>query len=133
MGRVVPSLRGVFCVQRGWLDVCGQKQLLLYVSSSVGEDKMVSPVCVGEEGLRVGVIVVGVVGDLCHGPLLLFTCRGGTLGDKAQKQKNVAVATLHCPKSWIEGLDHGHVSPAPGLTSGRRVAVRLEILNCRVV
>lgn len=97
MGGVVPSLRGVFCVQRGWLDVCGQKQLLPYVSSSVGEDKMVSPVCVGQEGLRVGVVFVGVVGDLCHGSLLLFTCRGGTLGDKMHRKGchgNIALSKI---------------------------------------
>lgn len=85
MRGVIPSLRGVLCVQSGELDVC------CYVSSSVGEVKTVPSVCVGDERLRVWVILVGVVGDLCHRSLLLFTWRGGTLSDKVQTR--VATAT----------------------------------------
>lgn len=133
MGRVIPSLRGVFCVQSGWLDVCRWKQLLRDVSSSVREVKVVPSICVGQERLRIWAIVVRVVGDLCHGSLLLFTWRGGTLADKVHKKKpskschgNIRFE-LHCPKSWIEGLDHGHGSPAPAPTVGLKVAVWLEI------
>lgn len=96
MGRVIPSLRGVFCVQSGWLDVCRWKQLLRDVSSSVREVKVVPSICVGQERLRIWAIVVRVVGDLCHGSLLLFTWRGGTLADKVHKKNppRVAMATL---------------------------------------
>lgn len=96
MERVIPSLRGVFCVQSGELDVCR------YVSSSIGEVKMVPSVCISEERLCIWVILVRIVGDLCHGSLLLFTWRGGTLSDGVQQTESPNDIVLNPGfKYWI--------------------------------
>lgn len=123
MERVIPSLRGVFCVQSGELDVC------FYVSSSVREVKMVPSVCVSEERLRIWVILVGVVGDLCHGSLLLFTWRGGTLSDGVQQTESSDDIVLNPGlKDWIMDMALLLLIHCCFSSPGLQVAVWWEIL-----
>ncbi|KAA8589967.1 hypothetical protein FQN60_013332 [Etheostoma spectabile] len=52
----------------GW-----QEHLLLYILPTFRKVKMVPSLGIGKERLSILVVFIGVVGHLCHGPLLLFT------------------------------------------------------------